>query len=201
MKRILVILLTSLLLILTACGGNDSTENTSANNEKDNQNTTEENNNNNKEESDGEIPVYQIGETAIIYSEDFDLDYEVTVNSFEIAKEVNGVGIEELVTNVEEDDEGGFLAIEVTYTNISDEAYTPNERFLSYFGYGGGGESLTDYDDMFFPELEEELAPGEEITGKLVYLSAAAIEDYFTLTYEPMQDGETWFHLPNPNLN
>ncbi|WP_170226746.1 DUF4352 domain-containing protein, partial [Cerasibacillus quisquiliarum] len=159
------------------------------------------NNDNNKEESDGEIPVYQIGETAVIYSEDFDLDYEVTVNSFEIAKEVNGVSIEELVTNVEEDDEGGFLAIELTYKNISDEAYTPNERFLPYFGYRGGGGSLTDYDDIFFPELEEELAPGEEITGKLVYLSAAPNEEYFTLTYEPMQENETWFHLPNPNLN
>ncbi|WP_146938874.1 DUF4352 domain-containing protein, partial [Cerasibacillus quisquiliarum] len=152
--------------------------------------------------NDGEIPVYQIGETAVIKNDKFDLEYEVTVNDFEISKEINGVKEEELVANADPEDDGGFLAVEVTYKNISDEAYVPNERFYPVFqpGDGGGGE-LTDYDDMFFPELEKELAPGEEITGKLVYLSAAAIEDYFTLTYEPMQENETWFHLPNPNLN
>ncbi|MBB5147454.1 hypothetical protein HNQ35_002683 [Cerasibacillus quisquiliarum] len=195
MKRILIILITSLLLIVTACGDGDGAENTSATNKKENENTTEKNN-------DGEIPVYQIGETAVIKNDKFDLEYEVTVNDFEISKEINGVKEEELVANADPEDDGGFLAVEVTYKNISDEAYVPNERFYPVFqpGDGGGGE-LTDYDDMFFPELEKELAPGEEITGKLVYLSAAAIEDYFTLTYEPMQENETWFHLPNPNLN
>ncbi|HEY4601394.1 MAG TPA: DUF4352 domain-containing protein [Cerasibacillus sp.] len=200
MKRILIILITSLLLIVTACGNNNTTENTTADNKKENENITEENNDNNKEESDGEIPVYQIGETAVIKNDKFNLEYEVTVNSFEITKEVDGVPLEELVTNLEEDDEDGFLSIDVTYKNISDEAYVPNERFLSYFGQGdGGGGSLTDFDDMFFPELEKELAPGEEITGKLVYISANPDYDYYTLTYEPVSDNETWFHLPNPN--
>ncbi|HEY4601379.1 MAG TPA: DUF4352 domain-containing protein [Cerasibacillus sp.] len=199
MKRILIILITGLLLILTACGNNNTTENTTADNKKENENTTEENNDNNKEESDGEIPVYQIGETAVIKNDKFDLEYEVTVNSFEITKEVDGVPLEELLEGAY--DESGFLVAEVTYKNISDEAYVPNERFLAYFTYGdGGGGELTEYDDMFFNELEKELAPGEEITGKLVYVSASPDHDYYRLTYEPMQDNETWFQLLNPNL-
>src|SRR5690606_34221203 len=112
MKRILIILITGLLLSVTACGGNDGGKNTTADNKKENENTTEENNDNNKEESNGEIPVYQIGETTVIKNNKFDLEYEVTVNDFEISKEINGVKEEELVANADPEDDGGFLAVE-----------------------------------------------------------------------------------------
>ena len=198
MKRILIILITGLLLILTACGGNDGDKNTTADNKKENENTTEENNDNNKEESDGEIPVYQIGETAVIKNDKFDLEYEVTVNSFEITKEVDGVPLEELLTSPTE--KSSFLVVDVTYKNNSGESFVPNERFLAYFAHSdGGGGDLPDYDDLFFPDIDKELAPSEEITGKLVFITMDPVFDYYTLTYEPVSDNETWFHLPNPN--
>ncbi|HEY4601389.1 MAG TPA: hypothetical protein VIG73_08990 [Cerasibacillus sp.] len=77
--RKLTLILTALLasmFLMSACSEDDSQSET-VGKKIDNDNKSEETN-----EVDGEIPVYQIGETAIITSDLYGFDYEVTVTDF-----------------------------------------------------------------------------------------------------------------------
>src|SRR5690606_21268541 len=130
--------------------------------------TTEENNNNNKEESDGEIPVYQIGETAVITSDLYGFDYEVTVTDFNLTKEVDGVKLEDY-WNVGDSGLERFAVVDVTIRNISDESYVPNEMFSANFARENDRGGVTS-EDEFFEVGDKELAPGEELEGHLVYV-------------------------------
>ena len=190
MKKIFILFFT--VIILAAC------TNESADEKKDpdtNTETGEEADAGSTEQGTEKKDVYQIGETAVITSDMYDFDYEVTVNNFELAKEVEGVKIDEFLSGA--DDTDRFAVIEVTIKNISDEAYVPNEMFSANFSEIDEEAGHISEDD-FFTERDEELAPGEAITGPVVFLAGIDEADTFLMKYEVMTDEETHFELPNP---
>ncbi|HEY4601386.1 MAG TPA: DUF4352 domain-containing protein [Cerasibacillus sp.] len=195
MKRILIILLTAILLILTACGDGDGAENTSENSDEANDTTLEKTKGDDQEATDGEIPVYQIGETAVITSDLYEFDYEVTVTDFNLTKEVDDVKIEDYIISGHGDER--FAVVDVTIRNISDESYVPNEMFSANLASEGDRGGITS-DDDFFEVGDKELAPGEELEGHLVYVILLDDSETFTLKYEFMSAEETHFILPNP---
>lgn len=177
----------TVLIAVAGCSNNDEgskTENTDANKKQ----TTE---------TIDDKKVYQIEETAKITSDLYEFDYEITVDDFKLTREVDGTTIEDYVTGAREEDR--FAVVELTIKNISDRAYVPNEMFSANFtemGAEGGHTS----NDEFFTVGDEELAPGEELKGHLVYLTSVDYADTFVLKYEMMSDEETHFELPNPEM-
>lgn len=188
MKKILIILLTGILL--AACNDDGA-----SNGEGSNETTSEDETKEEKKEGSEDKKVYQIGETAVITSDMYDFDYEVTVNDFELTREVDGVKIEDYISGAIEEDR--FAVIDVTIKNISDEAYVPNEMFSANFAgsQDRGGDTMI---DKFFTEGDEELGPGEVLDGHLVYTTRVNYSDTFILKYEFTSDEETHFELPNP---
>ncbi|WP_368652524.1 hypothetical protein AB4Y30_12285 [Ornithinibacillus sp. 4-3] len=185
MKKLLLIVLFSSLL-LAACSSNDA-----ENNESPESATEDGTDSTDKEKKE----VYSIGDTAIITSDLYEFDYEVTVNDFYFADEANGKPMEDVMST--SDDDFKLAVAEVTFKNISDEAYVPHQMYsanLSAIDEGGGEISYNE----FFPEADEELAPGEEVTGPLVYVERVDYADTFLLKFEMMSDEETHFELPNP---
>jgi hypothetical protein len=180
MKKILIFMLMCLMLI--SCS-NDSNEEGN----KDNPSSVE--------QSETETKVYQIGETAVITSNVFEFDYEVTVTDFQLTTEVDGVTIEEFILGA--DDTHRFAVVDVTIKNITDESIIPHRQFSANFGGEqdlGGKVS----NDEFFPEGEEVLEPGQEVKGHLVYTTTSDYAANFILKYEMSSDQETHFILPNP---
>ncbi|MDY0395120.1 hypothetical protein RWE15_12680 [Virgibacillus halophilus] len=95
-----------------------------------------------------EKKVYQIGETAVITSDMYDFDYQVTVNDFKLVREVDGVKIEDYISGAIDEDR--FAVINVTIKNISDEAYVPNEMFSANFSKQGDDGGHTSEDQFFY---------------------------------------------------
>ena len=190
MKKYLAILLMAILLIACSDDSNDSSK-------KDNTSNGEQSETNTNEEvqQGDETKVYQIGETAVITSNVFEFDYEITVTDFQLTTEVDGVTIEEFVLGA--DDTNRFAVVDVTIKNITDESIIPHRQFSANFGgeQDLGGE--VSYDE-FFPEGEEVLEPGQEVKGHLVYTTTSDYADKFILKYEMSSDQETHFILPNP---
>ena len=189
MKKFIFLVL--ICLTLAACNNGEKNTETQ---ETDNTDTAEETDAAASEEEE-EIPTYQIGETATISSDLYAFDYEVTVNDFQLTREVDEVPIEDYLIGAREEDR--FAVVDVTIKNISEEAYVPNQMFSANFSAideDGGDIS----NDEFFTAGDEELAPGEELTGHLVYLTDINYADTFVLKYEFMSDQETHFELPNP---
>ncbi|GEN32512.1 hypothetical protein HNQ35_002279 [Cerasibacillus quisquiliarum] len=192
--RKLTLILTALLasmFLMSACSEDNSQSETLS--KKINNDTKSEE----KNEVDGEIPVYQIGETAVITSDLYDFDYEVTVTDFNLTKEVDGVKIEDYILGAEDDEYAKFAVIDITIKNISDESYVPNEMFSANFARENDRGGVTS-EDEFFEVGDKELAPGEELEGHLVYVILLDDSETFTLKYEFMSDEETHFILPNP---
>lgn len=199
MKKLLLAALFSSLL-LAACSNDSDTEEPADTAAKENSETAE--NENDTDTSDTadtaeeQKEVYNIGDTAVITSDLYEFDYEVTVNDFYFAEEANGKPMEDVMST--SDDDFKLAVADVTFKNISDEAYVPHDMYsanLSAIDEDGGEISYNE----FFPEADEELAPGEEITGPLVYVERVDYADTFLLKFEMMSDEETHFELPNPN--
>ncbi|GGP15560.1 DUF4352 domain-containing protein [Oceanobacillus neutriphilus] len=193
MKKLLLILFAGLLL-LAACGGEDDAAETAETNEEENNESNAENETDTPEQEEKK-EVYTIGDTAVITSDLYEFDYEVTVNDFYFAEEVNGKPMEDIMST--SDDDYKLAVADVTFKNISDEAYVPHQMYsanLSAIDEDGGEISYNE----FFPEADEELAPGEEVQGPLVYVERVDYADTFLLKFEFMSDEETHFELPNP---
>ncbi|GGP08558.1 DUF4352 domain-containing protein [Oceanobacillus neutriphilus] len=185
------IFLALICLVLTACSNGEKNTETQ---KTDNTDTTEKTDTA-ALEAEEEKPTYQIGKTATITSDLYGFDYEVTVNDFQLTREVDETPIEDYLIGAREEDR--FAVVDVTIKNISEEAYVPNQMFSANFSAideNGGDIS----NDEFFAAGDEELAPGEELTGHLVYLTDINYADTFVLKYEFMSDQETHFELPNP---
>ncbi|MBR7796400.1 MAG: DUF4352 domain-containing protein [Bacillota bacterium] len=187
MKKLLIMLFASLLLVACSDEGDTTKDTGEENNEKATDTDTSK-----KEE---QKKVYQIGETAVITSDLYEFDYEVTVDDFKLTREVDGTPLDDIISGAEED--GRFAVVEVTIKNISDRSYVPNEMFSANFARMDAKGGETSY-DQFFTIGDEELAPGEEIQGHLVYTTRVDYADTFVLKYEFMSDEETHFELPNP---
>lgn len=193
MRKILFALL--LVVFLVGCSDGEGDKGDSkTNNEKESTSETAKNVDENNQEKEKK-KVYQIGETAVITSDIYEFDYQVTVNDFKLTREVEGVKIEDFIIGAVEEDR--FALVNVTIKNISDEAYVPNEMFSANFsdeGEDGGHVS----DDQFFTERDKELKPGEEITGNIVFTTRVNYADTFLIKFEGGSDEETHFELPNP---
>ncbi|MEK4306272.1 DUF4352 domain-containing protein [Oceanobacillus sp. M60] len=190
MKKLLLAALFLSLLLAACTSDSDTGENT----EEENNETAE--SEKDTDTSEEEKEVYSIGDTAVITSDLYEFDYEVTVNDFYFAEEANGKPMEDVMST--SDDDFKLAVADVTFKNISDEAYVPHDMYsanLSAIDEDGGEISYNE----FFPEADEELAPGEEITGPLVYVERVDYADTFLLKFEMMSDEETHFELPNPN--
>ncbi|MCT1901549.1 DUF4352 domain-containing protein [Oceanobacillus sojae] len=191
MKKLLILLFA--ISLLAACSDDgEATENSGEENDDTTEETESETNNSEEEETK---KVYQIGETAVITSDLYEFDYEVTVNDFQLTREVDGTKIEDYLSGAREEDR--FAVVDVTIKNISDQTYVPNQMFSANFtemGVEGGDTS----NDEFFTVGDEELAPDEELNGHLVYLTDINYADTFVLKYEMTADEETLFELPNP---
>lgn len=192
MKRILVLFLALSILMLAACSDKSETKNASE--ETDNQ--SEERLENDKQ-NEKENKIDQIGETAVITSDIYDFDYEVTVTDFTITDEVDGVNISDQILGLLEDDPSRFAVVDVTIKNISDESYIPNEMFSANFSLVDEEAGVVSIEE-FFPEGDEELAPGEEVSGHIVYTHELDDEEAYWVKYEVMSDNEVIFELPNP---
>ncbi|MBM7597883.1 hypothetical protein JOC34_000240 [Virgibacillus halotolerans] len=191
MKKLFIILLAG--VFIAGCNNDEDNKTSASDSKTDQTEEAESEGDKNTEKKD----VYQIGETAVITSDMYDFDYEVTVNDFELTEEVEGVKINEFLSGA--DDTDRFAAIDVTIKNISDEAYIPNEMFSANFSKIDE-EAGHISEDEFFTERDEELAPGEEITGPIVFLAGIDEADTFLMKYEVTTDEETHFELPNPEM-
>lgn len=191
MKRKLgkFLVVTMSILFLVACSDGESGSKQEATDKKEDQSTSK--------SEQAERHIYQIGETAVITSDLYDFDYEVTVTDFTMAEEVDGVKISDYVRGLVEDDPTRFAIAEVTIKNISDEAYIPSEMFSANFSMENQKAGIVSNDE-FFPEADEELAPGEEVHGHVVYTHEIDDEDVYWMKYEAMSDSEAIFELPNP---
>ncbi|WP_188453573.1 DUF4352 domain-containing protein [Virgibacillus oceani] len=199
MKRLLILFLaTSLVLVISGCSDNSVNENKT--NQDTNETQSEDVNNNSDNESKSENEkkkIYQVGETAKIISGLYDFPYEVTVNSFElIRKEKDGINPKELYGGELEPEESIAIA-NVTIKNISDMPFIPNEKISAQFLMEG--KASQNSFDQFFTERNEELKPGEEITGNLAYFKMYDSNEDFQLVYEFKDKQETKFLLPNPS--
>ncbi|MFD1417103.1 DUF4352 domain-containing protein [Oceanobacillus jeddahense] len=195
MKKLLLAAL-FLSLLLTACSSDSGSGENADTAEEENSETAESEQGTFDASGEEQKEVYSIGDTAVITSDLYEFDYEVTVNDFYFAKEANGKPMEDVMST--SDDDFKLAVADVTFKNISDEAYVPHDMYsanLSAIDEDGGEISYNE----FFPEADEELAPGEEITGPLVYVERVDYADTFLLKFEMMSDEETHFELPNPN--
>ncbi|WP_411843542.1 hypothetical protein [Salinicoccus sp. HZC-1] len=187
MKKYLGILsILSLVLILGACS--DSNESKGQTTEDTNEEPSED-----SESEDGEI--HEIGDTVEVESFEWELPYEVTVNSFEQSQEYNGEPIGTFVMNA---GESHFLGIvNLTVKNTGEEAIVIGEYVHPDIVQGGemGGEQFIF--DVSEEDLSQELQPGEEATFDLVYIMTDAIEsDYYELKFENNAPTEQSYRLP-----
>ncbi|MDY7045178.1 DUF4352 domain-containing protein [Virgibacillus sp. M23] len=195
MKKILLILL--LAIFVVGCSDNgESSDNENTDNEDSAE--TEKENDENVGEKNKKKDLYQIGETADITSSSYGFPYQITVNSVELTtQDVDGLALEDLNFSAEEG--GKFLVANVTIKNTGDSPFIPKEKISAQLDEEDAPGFLAEEDP--FPERNEELAPGEEITGNLAY-THDAFEDYdvLYLTYEAEDnDYETKFEIPIPN--
>ena len=190
MKKIFTMLL--LAIVLIGCSDNS---NEGVNEDPTNEESKEHENNVSEQEEENKTKVYQIGETAVITSDIYEFDYEVTVTDFNLTTEVDDTTISDFITGA--NDRTRFAVVDVTIKNISDEEIIPNRQFSANLGGDDeqGGEIT--YNE-FFPEGDETLEPGQEVNGHLVYTTFSDYADNFVLKYELMSDEETHFILPNP---
>lgn len=188
MKKILIFLLA--IILLAGCS-NDSNDSSDENKPKDNDEKTSETT---KEDKKDEKKVYEVGDTAQITSDTYEFPYEVTVNSFELTTEVEGMTVKERF-NAPITEEDKFAVANVTIKNTSDRSFIPNEKISGELLLG---DLSINSDDNIFTERNKKLKPGESITGNLVFISS----DFYTeeslfLTYELLANTEeTKFRLP-----
>ncbi|WP_026906270.1 DUF4352 domain-containing protein [Paucisalibacillus globulus] len=184
MKKILTFVI--LMILLVACSDDNSSNKDITKNVDQNESDTS---------SNEDIKEYTIGETAIITSDFYGFDYEITVSDFQLTREVDGVKIEDYLSGAVESNR--FAVIDVTIKNISDNAYVPNEMFSANFAKETERAGDTD-EDQFFTIADEELQPGEEMSGHIVYLLDLDDSQEFRLKYEFFTEEETHFVLPRP---
>lgn len=197
MKRISITILLIMGLFTTACSSNnDGEQKEDANNEQGAATTEKEKSDDSSDSNEGN--VYQIGETAQTKTSSLDYPYEVTVNSFEITDEdVEGRSLESYNLNPEEGPR--FAVVNVTIKNTGDKPFTPNQQMAADLVYGESNGGEQDRDNDFFLERNDELLPGNEITGNLVFTSRYFLdENTLYLVYERMANEEIKFELPVP---
>ncbi|PAV28971.1 hypothetical protein CIL05_13400 [Virgibacillus profundi] len=191
MKKLLLILLAAIFVAGCSDNGEDTNSEPSENEGTSETETEDEN----TETENEKKAIYQIGETADITSDVYGFPYQVTVNSFELTTEsVDGLSLEDLNYSAEEG--ARFAVANVTIKNTGDSSFVPQDKISAQL-FLENEYDLPSEDDTF-KERYEELAPGDEITGNLVYTDSYFYENEVVyLTYEAEAiDDETKFELP-----
>ncbi|CDZ99118.1 Telomeric repeat-binding factor 2 [Jeotgalicoccus saudimassiliensis] len=188
MKKLILLALMSS-LALAACG-NESEE---TDNEESMDDSTEATAETEDENQSG--AVYEIGDTAQVESFEWEIEYEVTVNSFDQVPEYNGKALDEFVGNAPDT---AFLGVvNMTVKNISDEPIVIGEYVYPDVTQGtreGGDQFLFDLSEE---DLSKELQPDQEATFDLVYSMVTDAEvGQYSLKFENGMPTETVFRLP-----
>ncbi|MFC0299819.1 DUF4352 domain-containing protein [Virgibacillus soli] len=197
-KRMSVAILLIMGLFLTACSGNDDGDKKEEPNNEQGASTSNKEKSNDKNESK-EGNIYQIGETAKTETSSLGYPYEVTVNSYEVTTDdIEGKSLENY--NLDPENRDRFVVVNVTLKNIGEKSFIPNEQLAADLVFTNGGyEHDLDFD--FFLERNNELSPGNDITGNLVYTSTITkLQDQTSLhlVFEHYADEEIRFELPVP---
>lgn len=195
-KLILTMILSTVMIFVVACGDNVNNDKGAANN-----NVVENNNNDDTENNSSEPTRYQVGETGKITSRGYDFEYEATVNEYEITDKSDKYDMNDFYMNYEENnyDDSYIVISNVTIHNTSDENFTPSQHIpmhVSEAGNEAGEDVIYDY----FPEFDENVAPGESITGDLITHAEITPEDDiegYWLKFETITENETIWELPN----
>ncbi|MFC0299816.1 DUF4352 domain-containing protein [Virgibacillus soli] len=195
MKKMSILLIMG--LFLTACSGSDDGDKKDEPNNEQGASTSDKESSDDKNDSK-EGNIYQIGDTAQTETSSLGYPYEVTVNSFDLTTDdIEGHSLEEYNYNPEEG--GRFAVINVTIKNTGSESFIPNQQMSAdlLFASTDGGD--TDNNEDFFLEREQELKPGDEITGNLVFADSNYLsEEILYFVYERMSNEEIRFELPVP---
>lgn len=178
-------------------------------------------NNLNKNESQKEMDknIYQVGETAVISSERYDLTYEVTVNDYEIIKQIDKYDINEKYNDLDEPyfNDAYVVTANVSIKNINHKIFIPVQYALMTLKIND--EHYTHSPVMptyllvkdektnegstreHFPEASNFVQHGEEITGELTFYATIDATDIatesFWLKFETGQPGETIWEIPS----
>ena len=185
----------SLILILAACSDSNESEGetTDENTEEETSENTSKETSEDSESVDGKI--YEIGDTVEVESYEWEIPYEVTVNSFEQAQEYNGEPMDSFVMNV---GDSHFLGIvNVTVKNLSGEPIVIGEYVHPDIVQGGemGGDQFIF--EVSEEDLSQELQADEKATFDLVYIMTDAIDsDYYELKFENGAPTEQSYRLP-----
>ncbi len=179
--------------MLSAC--NDDNADEEANDES----TTETSNESEEaDESTNEEQVFDIGETIDLESYEWEVPYEVTVNSVDITREYNGEDITEYIINANDTD--NFFVANTVIKNTGDEPIIPGEYVVPRLGRNleGNGENFVF--ELSEEELSKELAPGEEVELDFVFLenteSADDPDGNFFLHFEGFTDNQKSYVVP-----
>jgi len=208
-KKITALFLAVLIIaLLAACGNDDNKDEQNQDNQDTNAEVNAEENNDNDggNDSPGETgedgqPIYQVGETGKIESRGYGFEYEATVNEYEITNKSDKYDMNDFYMNYDENnyDDSYIVISNVTIHNTSDENFTPSEHVpmhVSESGNDAGEDVIYDY----FPEFDENLEPGESITGDLItHAEITEMDniDAYWLKFETITANETIWELPN----
>lgn len=196
-KKLLLIFLIGV-LYLTACSDKEKEKEKLDNSEA--ETTTEENENKSKQTlgKENEEAVYEIGETLDMESYEWEVPYQITVESVDIAREYNGEDITDYIINAHETD--NFFIAKTIIQNRSDEAIIPGEYVVPTLGRNLKGNGEDFLFELSEKELSKELAPGEEVELDFVFLenleSVENPEGNFFLHFEGFTSNQKSYVVP-----
>ena len=198
---LLFVILTA--MALTACGDDKESNDNVTDSESSNEIEEEENSNEETQGDQKSDEFYQVGETATIISEMYGFEYEATVNEYEITDSSDKYDMNDFFLNYDENvdgfDNAYIIITDITIHNTSDENFTPSKHIpmhVSEKGYESGEDVMFDYS----PDFDENLEPGDSVTGELVIPIDIGendnIEEYW-FKFETISENETIWILPN----
>ncbi|CAD2074002.1 hypothetical protein GCM10007358_12180 [Phocicoccus schoeneichii] len=198
MKKLLsVLFVMGLSFLLVACGDSSDEKETDTSNEK---TETEEVNKEESSEADDKTDekVVEVGETVDVESFEWDVPYQVTVNSVDLVSEYNGEDITEYVSNADENIK--FLVANTIIKNTSDEPMITGEYVIPRLGIDTEGSGENFIFELSEEELSKEIAPGEEVDLDFVFiqdlLTVRDPEGNVYLHFEGMTDDQKTYRIP-----
>lgn len=194
-KHLGILSILSLILILGACSDSNESEGetTEENTDEETAEDTNEEASADSETEDGEI--HEIGDTVEVESYEWEIPYQVTVNSFEQTQEYGGESMEDFLMN---SGETNFLGIvNLTVKNTADEAIMIGEYVHPDVAQGDSDGAEEFVFDVSENDLSQEIQPGEEATFDLAYIMDSTVNNgYYTLKFETGLPTETKYKLP-----
>lgn len=142
--------------------------------------------------------VVEVGEAVDVESFEWDVPYQVTVNSVDLVSEYNGEDITEYVSNADENIK--FLVANTIIKNTSDEPMITGEYVIPRLGIDTGGSGESFIFELSEEELSKEIAPGEEVELDFVFiqdlLTVRDPEGNVYLHFEGMRDDQKTYRIP-----